>query len=138
MLQKLTIKILATIINSNFTLMLINLLLPVAIYFETGIITAITSYFAFFLLFTVAKHSAREAHNNENKIPAGSMGEAIKEAMKFGDTTVFENDKIKGKITKINLKDMPEGLKEILKKEGLLDENDTNETNETNETITKH
>lgn len=58
-------EILTWVMNNKYILLTLNLLLPVAVYFEAGPVSAFITYFGFYLVISIAMAIARETREKE-------------------------------------------------------------------------
>lgn len=100
------------VMNNKYVLLTLNILLPVAVYFEAGPVSAFVTYFGFFLVVSMAMSQAKEENEKD------MMGAAIKEMLgSKAETTNFETDEYSGSITKMKIDDLPDEIKEMIDKQ---------------------
>lgn len=132
MLHKLTTSLIGAVLGSRILLTIFNILIPIAIYFEAGPVSAVATYFGMFLVISLTMHLKRESDREEAMQEA--IGPLIKDMIKDGHgtkskTTEFDTGDYKGSITAINLDDLPDEIKEMIENQ---------EKNENKNEPTKH
>ena len=115
-LHKLTGTILTWVLENKYILLVLNILLPVAIYFEAGPVSAAATYFGFFLLISIAKSLHRDEQMKEemHKAMEPHLESILNKIKKSGETTEFDTEKYSGSITAIKAEDLPDEIKEMM------------------------
>lgn len=132
-MKSITSSIIGHILGNKWILMALNIVIPIAIYFEAGPVSAIAAYFGYFLLVSLAMHLKREA--DREKSMHEILGSTIKDALKkAGETTDFETDDYKGSITEIKFDDLPEEIREMMDKKEKKEKDEDEDT----KNVTKH
>ena len=109
--------------NNKYILLTLNILLPTAIYFEAGPVSAFTAYFGFFLVVSIAMGIAREDHEKAEMTKAikEALGASLDESLgphlkrKGENVTEFETENYKGSITTLDADNLPDDLPDEIK-----------------------
>ena len=131
--------ILRHLLSNKYVLSALNWVIPIAIYFEAGIVSAVFAFFTFFLLIALTMELKRKS----DKRRASSMidevlGEALKDTLQKvkergnNKTTSFDTDDFSGTMTEVSFDDLPDQIKAMIKAR------EEEEEKEDTENVTKH
>ena len=137
MLQSLTTSLIGHTLGNKHLLTIFNILIPIAVYFEAGPVSAVTTYFGFFLVVSLAMHLKRASDREDmmNEVLKDTLGGALKDAIKKGKTQKFDTEDAEVHVTEVNFDDLPDEIRQMIDRE---ENKDKDEDKNNHENETKH